>query len=281
MSVVRQMAEGRLERKVAVILATDVVGYSKPDAGLRLALRIGVNMGDVVQQEDNLVGDGVNIAARPEALAQTDSVSVSKPVHDLVQAKTDLVFHDLGTQLVKDNRFHAYDVLLDPSQKRRLGRPLATRPPVMFLEKGCEKASCHITALVDAGRNAKRIRQTGYVLIPCGEEERAIEFLNIAFRLEPTAKNTEIKQMIIAAHMVADDIPKALEVGRAFGDDGLRDKATRNLVTYIHLLNGDLDSASKLSTELGETTSIDADLPRRAAEACGYFCLARKRRENE
>lgn len=107
MSVVRQMAEGRLERKVADILATDAVGYSKPDAGLRLALRIGVNMGDVVQQEDNLVGDGVNIAARPEASAQTDSVSVSKPVHDLVQAKTDLVFHDLGTQLVKDNRFHA------------------------------------------------------------------------------------------------------------------------------------------------------------------------------
>lgn len=151
----------------------------------------------------------------------------------------------------------------------------------MFFEKDCATASYHIKAFVEAGKNANRIRQMGYVLIPCGEEARAIEFLNIALRLEPNAKNAEIKQMIIAAHMFADDIPKALEVAQEFVDDGLRDKATRNLVTYIHLVNGDLDMALSLSPQLGNATSIDAGLLRSAAGACGYFCLSREGRRNQ
>ncbi|MDA8740923.1 adenylate/guanylate cyclase domain-containing protein [Rhodobacteraceae bacterium] len=86
----------------------------------KLEFRIGINMGDVVSREGNLLGDGVNIAARLEALSQPNGICISKSIYDLVVPKTQMNFNDLGVQKVKQNSFHAYDVLLDPSQKRKI-----------------------------------------------------------------------------------------------------------------------------------------------------------------
>ena len=91
------------------------------DSFVKLEYRIGINMGDVVSREGNLLGDGVNIAARLEALSQPNGVCISKSIYDLVVPKTKMTFNDLGVQKVKQNEFHAYDILLDPSQKRDLG----------------------------------------------------------------------------------------------------------------------------------------------------------------
>jgi TolB-like protein len=96
----------------------DRIASDKTDT--KLEFRIGINMGDVLQKEGNLLGDGVNIAARLEALAQPNGISISKSVYDLVVSKTKVTFNDLGVQKVKQNTFHAYDILLDPSQKRKL-----------------------------------------------------------------------------------------------------------------------------------------------------------------
>ena len=85
-----------------------------------LEFRIGINMGDVVSREGNLLGDGVNIAARLEALSQPNGVCISKSIYDLVVPKTKMTFNDLGVQKVKQNSFHAYDILLNPAQKRKL-----------------------------------------------------------------------------------------------------------------------------------------------------------------
>ena len=87
---------------------------------VKLEFRIGINMGDVVMKDRNLLGDGVNIAARLEALAQPNGISISKSVYDLVVPKTKVSFNDLGVQKVKQNTFHAYDILLDPSLKRKM-----------------------------------------------------------------------------------------------------------------------------------------------------------------
>ena len=93
----------------------------KDTTEVKLEYRIGINMGDVVKQGDaNLMGDGVNVAARLEALAQPGGITMSKNVYDLVANKTKYEFNDLGIQKVKQNQFHAYDLLLDPSQKRKL-----------------------------------------------------------------------------------------------------------------------------------------------------------------
>jgi adenylate cyclase len=67
-----------------------------------IALRIGINLGDVIVEGDDLYGDGVNIAARIEALADAGGVFVSNTVYDHVRDRLPFVFEDLGEQQVKN-----------------------------------------------------------------------------------------------------------------------------------------------------------------------------------
>ena len=68
----------------------------------RIELRIGINLGDVIVEGDDLYGDGVNIAARIEAVADAGGVFVSNTVHDHVRDRLPFVFEDLGEQQVKN-----------------------------------------------------------------------------------------------------------------------------------------------------------------------------------
>src|SRR3954468_16892542 len=68
----------------------------------RLAFRIGVNLGDVVVENGRLYGDGVNIAARVEALAEPGGICVSGKVYEEVQRKLDVAFEDLGERALKN-----------------------------------------------------------------------------------------------------------------------------------------------------------------------------------
>jgi adenylate cyclase len=68
----------------------------------RIDLRIGINLGDVIVEGDDLYGDGVNIAARIEGLADPGGVFVSNTVHDHVRDRLPFVFEDLGEQQVKN-----------------------------------------------------------------------------------------------------------------------------------------------------------------------------------
>ncbi len=68
----------------------------------RIELRIGINLGDVIVEGDDLYGDGVNIAARIEALADPGGVFVSNTVHDHVRDRLPFDFEDLGEQQVKN-----------------------------------------------------------------------------------------------------------------------------------------------------------------------------------
>ena len=93
---------------------------SSGDAVVKLEFRIGINMGDVIKEGSNLYGDGVNIASRLETLAQKGGISLSKSVYEFVNSKTQFLFQDLGEQKVKNESFHAYDVLIDTAEKRIL-----------------------------------------------------------------------------------------------------------------------------------------------------------------
>ena len=83
-----------------------------------LSFRIGINAGDVILQKKNLLGEGVNVAARLEQLSQPGGITTSKSIFEYIEGKIDLQIEDLGIQQVKKNKFHAFDILLDPSQKR-------------------------------------------------------------------------------------------------------------------------------------------------------------------
>ncbi len=68
----------------------------------RMEFRIGINLGDVVVKDDDLLGDGVNVAARLQTLSDPGGIFVSGTVFDQVEGKLDFGFDDLGAQQVKN-----------------------------------------------------------------------------------------------------------------------------------------------------------------------------------
>ena len=70
--------------------------------GSRIEFRIGINLGDVVVDDDDIYGDGVNIAARLENLAEPGSVFISRAVRDFVTDTAELVLEDLGERELKN-----------------------------------------------------------------------------------------------------------------------------------------------------------------------------------
>ena len=86
----------------------------------RIEFRIGINLGDVIVEADDIYGDGVNIAARLEALAEPGGIYVSDLVHRSVEAKLDVFFDDLGEQRLKNiaKPVHVYRVRTEPGAPR-------------------------------------------------------------------------------------------------------------------------------------------------------------------
>jgi TolB-like protein/class 3 adenylate cyclase len=82
----------------------------------RMRLRIGVNLGDVMVEGDNLLGDGVNIAARLETLAEPGGISLARSVFDQVKKQLDLGYEYLGEHEVKNitEPIQVYRVLMEP-----------------------------------------------------------------------------------------------------------------------------------------------------------------------
>ena len=71
-------------------------------ADRRIEFRIGINVGDIISDENDIYGDGVNVAARLEALAEPGGIMVSRNVHDQVRDKLSFGFEDMGEQTVKN-----------------------------------------------------------------------------------------------------------------------------------------------------------------------------------
>src|SRR3984957_3736100 len=68
----------------------------------RIRFRIGINLGDVIVEEHDIFGDGVNVAARLEALAEPGGICVSRVVRDQIRGKLPYPFEDRGEQAVKN-----------------------------------------------------------------------------------------------------------------------------------------------------------------------------------
>ncbi len=80
--------------------------------GRRMELRIGINLGDVIVEADDIYGDGVNVAARLQTIAKPSGIIVSAGVRENVGTRLDLRFEDLGDQTLKNigRPVHAYSV---------------------------------------------------------------------------------------------------------------------------------------------------------------------------
>jgi class 3 adenylate cyclase len=111
-------------------------------ASRQMSFRIGITIGDVVERDGDLLGDGVNIAARLEGLAEVGGICISRAVHEQVANKLSVQFADIGAQEVKNipNPVHAYMVAMRredgtyamPQIKKPLSPPPAAAPNWMW-----------------------------------------------------------------------------------------------------------------------------------------------------
>ena len=88
----------------------------------KVKFRMGINPGDVIEKDDDLHGDGVNIAARVEALAEGEGICITRTAYDHVKKKLDLGYEYLGEHTVKNiaEPVRVYRVLMDPEDAGKL-----------------------------------------------------------------------------------------------------------------------------------------------------------------
>src|SRR6266516_7856789 len=91
----------------------------------RIESRIGVNVGDVIVQGEDILGDGVNVAARLESIAPPGGITISGPARDHLGNRLDLTFEDMGEQALKniERPVRVYRVILDRATAQAKGTP--------------------------------------------------------------------------------------------------------------------------------------------------------------
>ncbi len=126
----KTMGDGMLIEFPSVVAAIEcAVAVQKRmaelNAGLpesrRIVYRIGVDLGDVLIEDDDLVGDGVNVASRLEGVAEPGSLSISGAAYEQVRGRVEAEFIDLGEKTLKNiaRPVHVYAVRVDPDPSQR------------------------------------------------------------------------------------------------------------------------------------------------------------------
>jgi len=129
--IVKLMGDGVLVEFASVVDALECAvvlqrGMAERNADIpedrRIEFRIGINLGDIIVDGDDIYGNGVNVAARLETLAELGGICLSGRVLDQVEKNVDVGFAFLGPQTVKniDKPVNAYKVLLDPDDAGKM-----------------------------------------------------------------------------------------------------------------------------------------------------------------
>jgi class 3 adenylate cyclase len=101
----------------------------------RIEFRMGINLGDIIKDGRDIYGDGVNVAARLEALAEPGGICVSRVVRDQVRDKLDFTFEDRGEQQVKNiaRPVRVYRIPIAEKAPARAPLPLPDKPSIAVL----------------------------------------------------------------------------------------------------------------------------------------------------
>jgi len=101
----------------------------------RIEFRVGVNVGDVIVEGDDIYGDGVNVASRLESVADPGGITVSQAVRDHVGNRLDLAFEDRGEEKLKniEKPVHVYSVILEDANDGNMTSMKQDRPSIAVL----------------------------------------------------------------------------------------------------------------------------------------------------
>lgn len=112
-SVVAELPSAQAAVRCALLCQEEVARLNATSSDLRLEFRIGINIGDVLVEADNLFGDGVNICERLQSIAKPGGICISASVHDQVQGKVPTGFEDMGLRQLKNipHAVHCYQLV--------------------------------------------------------------------------------------------------------------------------------------------------------------------------
>ena len=116
---------GRSVQSAAIAIANDI-DTDQPQQP-RIVLRLGMHLGDIIEAEDDIYGDGVNLAARLQEYAEPGGIVISAAMHDLVRGTLSVPVRDLGFVRLKNFEFPVHAYAIDPPRGRRLTVPALPR----------------------------------------------------------------------------------------------------------------------------------------------------------
>ena len=181
----------------------------------QMSFRIGITIGDVVERNGDLLGDGVNIAARLEGIAPVGGICISRTVHEQVANKLSVQFADIGEQQVKNipTPIHAYKIEMRSDDGR-----IETQPVVKPAAAPKNTAWIMPTAIAAACVLAIGVAATAYLIIARpGQPNRSLQTDMPQTAVATTAERT-------AAGATAEQTAPTRDEQRiANGDDGAKD----------------------------------------------------------
>jgi class 3 adenylate cyclase/TolB-like protein len=275
-------------------------------ADRRIAFRIGINVGDIVAEDGDIYGDGVNVAARIESLSDPGSVFISGSAFNQVRNKVELGFEDLGPHRVKNilEPVQVYRVLLDPAAagtmpgKRRrrrkgisreaaaaaviilvLGGGLAIRDFMMRDTSRQDARALRTSALEQLSETEDprrvavmyfepRTPQEEVPFIAAGLSEALIDELSTVGALKVVSRNgvAPFREAAIAP----DSIGRALEVATIVnGTVSMADEDLRVAVSFVNAATGDQFGTTRVDGSYSELFQLQDDL----AQEVGAFLL--------
>src|SRR5258705_639862 len=117
-------------------------GMAEQNAGVpqdkRIEFRIGIHVGDISIDDNDIFGDGVNIAARLEGIAEPGGICISDDAHRQIRGKVDIGFSDMGPQMLKNiaEPMRAWRLLTDAGSETPLAKPsLEVAQPLALPDK--------------------------------------------------------------------------------------------------------------------------------------------------
>ena len=267
----------------------------------RIVYRIGINVGDIVVEDGDIYGDGVNVAARIEALAEPGTVYISGSAYNQVKNKVQLGFADLGRHEVKniEEPVRVYEVLLDPAlagtlpgRKRRrkkiskemlaaaivivvLGGGFAIRDFVMRDTTRRDARATRASALeqLSETEDPRRIAvlyfeprspQEEVPYLAAGLTETLITELGTVPALTVTSRNGSA--MFRGEVVPADSISRALKVGTLVdGTVALSDERIRVNVSFVNAETGESFGRTLVERPRAELFELQDDLAKEVA----------------
>lgn len=159
-----------------------VTGNAQLPADKRMVLRIGINVGDIIIDGDDIFGDGVNIAARLETLCEPGGICISRAANDQIRDKLTLAFADLGEQSVKNIAraigvfgLAAKDIEALPEPEPPPAPAVSAPPPARGSERGPEQ-EIHFCMTADGVQLAYSCMGSGPPLVKTGNWMTHLEF---------------------------------------------------------------------------------------------------------